>query len=322
MMKNPIFDSIMRGFAKDTSIGKGLMSIITNPSLNWVTKNSDQSLYEDNNNSQFQDPTVDNRETQYVEPQQDRQIEQLPEGKVIGADDKYPVEASMPRRGESNLPSSSPDRYIEQQGKGAGDLPSSSPDRYIDQPIKKDKYPITANKNGSITSDTKFMDFIGEWEGGHKGGFGSLGYYNKESFPSLGRYHMTKDNARRVAEKLGFNYRDVRNKSPKLKSALSSKAGIKAQHEVFEKHYAKPAISRAKRLGITDPKVIKFMIDTNLNGGLQSVLKRAKRKGGYTLKNLYRAREDRYRSLARSSKYSHNLKGWLNRNNALYKTLS
>ena len=126
---------------------------------------------------------------------------------------------------------------------------------------------------------------------------------------SVGAYQFTEKSgmAQQLARSLGF--KSIRDKG--FKEALSTDAGIKAQDKLYST-YTKEPNRLAKKYGL-DENTTGFLIDTNVNGGLQNVVSRAlKMKGGLTLDNLKKARKDRYAYLIKKNpkKFKKFEKGW------------
>lgn len=132
--------------------------------------------------------------------------------------------------------------------------------------------------------------------GSAKGKYDTVGEVGDGAGLSIGAYQFTEKSgqAKKLANMLGFN--DVRN--PEFHKSLSTPIGKKAQDDLFVSQYKGKPDQYAKQYGIKDPKTYGFMLDTNLNGGLDDVMKRASEmEGGIILSNLIKARGDRYNTL-------------------------
>lgn len=145
-----------------------------------------------------------------------------------------------------------------------------------------------------------------------EGNYDTLGDIGDGAGISVGAYQFTEKSgqAQELAKRLGL--KSVNKLTPKL---LASPIGRKAQDNLAVHQYVNPARKAAKRNKVTDSKAIEFLIDTNLNGGMQNVINRAKKKGGLTLANLKAARKDRYAALVKENpkKYKQFIKGWNDR---------
>ncbi len=167
---------------------------------------------------------------------------------------------------------------------------------------------------GSIDGEEALLASIrkseGEWD--------TVGDIGDGAGLSVGAYQMTEKSggAQQLAKRLGIsNYSKLsRNqRATEFKSRLATDEGKKIQTQLAKDRYFTKPKKLATKLGISDPKVISFMIDTHLNGGLDSVIRRA--KGDYSLENMKKARKARYKYLASSKprRFSKYLKGWLDR---------
>jgi len=145
-----------------------------------------------------------------------------------------------------------------------------------------------------------------------EGNYGTIGDIGDGAGLSVGAYQFTEKSgqAQQLAKNLGLQ--SVKQLTPQI---LASPQGRRAQDDLVLSKYATPAKRVAKKHKISDPKAVEFLIDTNVNGGMQNVISRAKKKGGLTLANLKAARKDRYAHLAKTNpkKYKQFLKGWYNR---------
>ena len=173
--------------------------------------------------------------------------------------------------------------------------------------------------NSAPTGDTDFDQvslMIRKHEVGNPNRWGVFENIGDGAGITLGAYQFTEKSgkAQKLAHRLGF--KSIYDQG--FRKALSSPEGIAQQHRLFKETFYDPAKRIADLNGVRDPRAVAFLIDTNLNGGLKSVINRAKRKGGLTLQNLVAARNDRYRYLAHSNprKYGKFLKGWIRRSNS------
>jgi hypothetical protein len=172
------------------------------------------------------------------------------------------------------------------------------------------------SEKSSNNNSSNVLDLIRLAETGSKSGnYGAYGDIGDGAGLSIGTYQFTEKSglAQELAKRLGYN--DIRDKN--FKQILNTDIGKKAQDQLFYEKFQKPVESIAKQYGISDPKTIGFMVDTNLNGGLDSVLKRAQQKGGINLNNLIEARRDRYNYLISKNpqKFGQFRNGWMSRLN-------
>ena len=139
---------------------------------------------------------------------------------------------------------------------------------------------------------------------------------------SIGAYQFTEKsgNAQKLAAQLGIkNYSSLsaKDRQSALSKVVGTPQGRQAQDRLVMDQYFKPAQDKAAKYGVTDPKVIEFLVDTNVNGGMNNVISRANKMGGLTMDNLKSARMDRYKNLVNKNpdKYGKFLAGWTNRVN-------
>jgi len=183
-----------------------------------------------------------------------------------------------------------------------------------DNEVTNDVIETSDTKDNNFTIDDTEVSAEGasltaKWESG--GDYTTYGDIGDGAGITAGKYQFTEESGSlgKVAKELGFD--SVKAKG--FKEALGTEEGMQVQDKVYTELYAKPAIAKAKELGITEPKAVSFLIDTHLNGGLDSVLKSA--KGDYSLDNLIKVRQSRYERLARKKDKKKFLKGWSNRMN-------
>jgi len=162
--------------------------------------------------------------------------------------------------------------------------------------------------------DKATLEKIFQAEGGKKNGnYGMYGDIGDGAGLSIGAYQFTEKSgkAQKLAKMLGF--KSIKDQG--FKEALATPQGVKAQDELFFNDFLRLPKKYKEKYNIQDPKVYGFMIDTNLNGGLSSVINRAKKKGGLTLENLIQARKERYYDLIANNpnKFKKFEKGWMNR---------
>ena len=90
----------------------------------------------------------------------------------------------------------------------------------------------------------------------------------------------------------------------------------KAQDSHAKEHFVAPAMKLAEEKGITDKKVIAQMADTNLNGGMKSVMKIAEGYGEPVTADTYaRARKEYHDQVAARKGTQEFTKGWHRRDN-------
>ena len=142
--------------------------------------------------------------------------------------------------------------------------------------------------------------------------YGKYGDIGDDAGISVGAYQFTEKSgmAQRLAKDMG--YKSIRSKG--FKEELNTPKGKKAQDKLYSTYTRRPK-ELAEKYGIENQDIIGFMIDTNINGGLSSVVGSAVKKGGLTMGNLKSSRRERYKRLAKDNprKYAKYLKGWLKR---------
>ena len=170
------------------------------------------------------------------------------------------------------------------------------------------------SSNTNIPSDTLGKIRLAE-TGTSKGKYGIMGDVGDGAGISVGAYQMNEKSgkAQKLAKRMGFG--SIHDKG--FKSALNTDAGRKAQDSLFIEEYSAKPLAYAKKYGIKDKKTLGFMLDTHMNGGLDSVVKRAEKLGGVNMKNLIQARRNRYASLISSNpeKFGKFKNTWNNRVN-------
>ena len=155
-----------------------------------------------------------------------------------------------------------------------------------------------------------------------EGKYDSVGDIGDGAGLSVGAYQFTEKSGRvqQLTKQLGISNYGRLNRGQRtaaLGRVINTPTGRRAQDDLIKAQYFAPAQKVAARYGVKDPKAIEFIVDTNVNGGMHNVIKRAKGMGGLSLANLKRARLDRYDSLIRKNpgKYGKFKKGWANRVN-------
>ena len=155
-----------------------------------------------------------------------------------------------------------------------------------------------------------------------EGNYNTIGDIGDGAGLSVGAYQMTEKSggAQQLAKKLGIkNYSKLNTtqRQSALAGVINTPYGRRTQDDLVQNKYFKPAQRAASKYGVTDRKAIDFLIDTNVNGGMQNVISRAKKLGGLSLGNLKKARLDRYAYLIKKNpkKYAQYKNGWVNRVN-------
>jgi len=178
-------------------------------------------------------------------------------------------------------------------------------------PPEVDYTPVDPHIDNTVQSTDINAAKIRQAEGNNYGAYADIG---DDAGISVGAYQFTEKSgmAQRLAKELGF--KSIRDKG--FKEAITTSAGRAAQDKLYGT-YTKRPLEIGKQYGL-DEHTTGFLIDTNVNGGLSSVLNRAKKmKGGVNLKNLKQARIDRYNYLIKKNpaKFSKFKNGWMNRVN-------
>ena len=166
----------------------------------------------------------------------------------------------------------------------------------------------TNNKIG-IDSNNTAEKIRGSESNGNYSTYGDIG---DDAGISVGAYQFTEKSgmAQKLAENLG--YKSIRSNG--FKEELGTEKGKNAQDKLYSTYTRRPK-ELAEKYGIENEDVIGFMVDTNINGGLSSVVESSIKKGGLTMTNLKESRKERYKRLAKSNpkKYAKYLKGWMKR---------
>jgi hypothetical protein len=153
-----------------------------------------------------------------------------------------------------------------------------------------------------------------------EGNYDTIGDIGDGAGLSVGAYQFTEKSgsAQKLAKKLGINNYDKLSPSQRqsaLAGVIDTPYGRRMQDNLVKQQYFRPAQRAAQRYGVTDPKAVEFLVDTNVNGGMQNVINRAKKMGGLSLDNLKKARLARYAYLIKKNpkKYAQYKDGWTNR---------
>lgn len=194
-------------------------------------------------------------------------------------------------------------------------------DTLASQLAKADERPIVKEKpfKGAESITKEYNDLSNDInaskirfaEGNDYGAFKDIG---DGAGISVGAYQFTEKSgqAQALAKALGF--KSIHDKG--FKEALTTDKGKQAQDKLYNTYTRRPR-ELGKKYNL-DENTIGFLIDTNVNGGLNSVVDTAsKMSGGITLENLKKARLKRYDTLIKKnpSKYAKYKKGWYNRVN-------
>ena len=116
-----------------------------------------------------------------------------------------------------------------------------------------------------------------------------------------------------------------------LRNAASDPVMQQTQKDYFRRTQLEPALADAAAAGIRSPLGASVWLDLQLNGGLEDVVRSARRVAPRVqtaadearfVRALIDAREARFRRLAHSRKFRQYLPGWLSRNNDFRKLLN
>lgn len=180
----------------------------------------------------------------------------------------------------------------------------------IDTPQMGDLTTLPGNEGNDMNQDNNASK-IRKAEGNNYAAFADIG---DGAGISVGAYQFTEKSgmAGNLAKEMGF--KSI--KDPGFREALNTPKGKAAQDKLYGTYTRRPQeLGRKYNL---DNNTVGFLIDTNINGGLNDVVKRASTmNGGLNISNLKKARLDRYASLIKGnpSKYGKFKKGWENRVN-------
>lgn len=115
-----------------------------------------------------------------------------------------------------------------------------------------------------------------------------------------------------------------------LRRAAHDPAMQQAQRETFRKHHMEPSMQKAADLGIRSPLGVAVYMDIQVNGGIASIVKAARRQVPRIaspadevrfIRAMIEAREARYKRLAARGMRKY-LAGWLSRNNDFRRLLN